>query len=110
TLAGTGAESDWAEAAWSDYRGWPRSIIYFQQRLIFGGNSHEKEKIWGTAVGNIRLLQQDDEPDVYNVDTKIYAQYNSGPFGFTLSYSQQINQIQWLSVFKNLVMGTLGDE
>ncbi len=40
------------EDAWSDSRGWPRSINLFQGRLYFGQNRARPQTIWGSRAGS----------------------------------------------------------
>ncbi|GAG19687.1 unnamed protein product, partial [marine sediment metagenome] len=39
SLASTNATRRWAEGAWSDYRGYPSSITFMDDRCIYGGAS-----------------------------------------------------------------------
>jgi len=50
------ATANWEESAWSDYRGWPRSVCFYQQRAIYGGNKHFPNTIWGSRIGNFQWL------------------------------------------------------
>ena len=43
--------SDWAEAAFSTRRGWPCSITFHQDRLVFGGSRDWAGGIWLSTVG-----------------------------------------------------------
>ena len=42
------ATSDWAEGSWSDYRGYPSSVLFYQDRLVFAG----LEDIWMSKTSN----------------------------------------------------------
>lgn len=42
------ATSDWAEAAWSDVRGWPARCTYFGGRLWMGKTSYQPNGVWGS--------------------------------------------------------------
>ena len=44
--------SDWYESAFSNRRGWPRSITFHQDRLVFGGSRAWPSGIWMSKVGN----------------------------------------------------------
>ncbi|MEM7047231.1 MAG: hypothetical protein AAF442_06235 [Pseudomonadota bacterium] len=44
TFAGTRKE-----AAWSDARGWPRSVCLYQGRMYFGGSKGRPQTIWGSS-------------------------------------------------------------
>ncbi|MCL2338635.1 MAG: hypothetical protein FWC51_01620 [Proteobacteria bacterium] len=43
--------SDWREAAFSPTRGWPRSITFHQDRLVFGGSRDWPCGVWMSKVG-----------------------------------------------------------
>ncbi|MBO4626165.1 MAG: hypothetical protein J5679_02740 [Alphaproteobacteria bacterium] len=43
--------TEWYEAAFSGYRGWPCSITFHQDRLIFGGSRSYPSGIWMSQVG-----------------------------------------------------------
>ena len=47
----TAAVSDWKEAAFSDRRGWPRSITFHQDRLVFGGSRDWPCGLWLSKTG-----------------------------------------------------------
>lgn len=47
-----GPVSDWYESAFSNRRGWPRSITFHQDRLVFGGSRAWPSGIWMSKVGN----------------------------------------------------------
>lgn len=44
--------SDWAEAVFSPRRGWPTSITFHQDRLVFGGAKSWPGGVWMSCVGN----------------------------------------------------------
>jgi hypothetical protein len=43
--------SDWAEAVFSYRRGWPTSITFHQNRLVFGGSKSWPGGVWMSCVG-----------------------------------------------------------
>jgi len=45
------AVSDWREAAFSNTRGWPCSITFHQDRLVFGGSRDWPSGVWMSQVG-----------------------------------------------------------
>jgi hypothetical protein len=100
---GAVAGSSWEESAWSDYRGWPRSIIPYQGRLIFGGTKSYPDTIWGTRIGNVfdlmeRPFEQDDAFEGYEND-------NSRPFTLSPNTASASN-IRALSAAKTLLVHT----
>tara|TARA_R110000782_G_scaffold183574_1_gene273865 strand:+ start:2125 stop:4383 length:2259 start_codon:yes stop_codon:yes gene_type:complete len=125
------ATSDWEEAAWSDYRGWPKTVVAHEQRFAFGGNQHQKDTVWLSRLGSTLFMMQkrlaqdvasgaDTSGINYFIDTNIpdsQKSYSgagvqileSDPFSFTLA-SKDVNPITWMSSKRNLVIGTLGAE
>lgn len=93
----------WSESAWSDLRGWPRSVSLHQARLIYGGNATFRDSLWASKANNL---------NIFSVSTVTLPR--SGPTGeqpFTLNLaSNQLNLIQWQSAERTLIVGTLGDE
>ncbi len=47
----TTAVSDWRESAFSGPRGWPVSITFHQDRLVFGGSPGHPSGVWMSCVG-----------------------------------------------------------
>ena len=43
--------TDWQEAVFSPYRGWPSTITFYQDRLVFGGAKSWPGGIWMSRVG-----------------------------------------------------------
>lgn len=41
---------DWSEGSWSTYRGFPSTIAFFQDRLIFANSPHEPQTAWMTRT------------------------------------------------------------
>ena len=46
------AISDWREAAFGVRRGWPHSITFHQDRLVFGGSREWPCGVWMSRVGD----------------------------------------------------------
>lgn len=92
--------TDWSEGAWSDYRGWPRSVVSHEGRLIFGGNNTLPNRLWGAKIGDQTFL---DEADV-----SLGSPTNLDPFA--LDIQQRSYPIQWLSPGKQLFLSTYGNE
>jgi hypothetical protein len=100
-LGGTGATAQWAESAWSDYRGWPRTVALYQGRIAYGGCKDSPDTIWYSATNNFDQLSltnpADDLPE------------GSEPFEDAPN-ANQVNEIQWMTNNNNLLVGTLGEE
>ncbi len=95
TLADTSATHRWSEGAWSNYRGWPRTVTFFEDRLTFGGNASQPDTIWTSVSGEyFDFLAGPDDADALI---------------FTLS-SRQVNVIEWIIGKEKLLIGTSGAE
>lgn len=91
----TTAQTTWREGAWSTYRGFPRAVSFFEQRLYFGGSSYQPQTLWGSAVG----AYEDMTPGSNDDDAVTY----------TIA-SHTMNAIQWLRAKDVLFIGTAGGE
>lgn len=78
---GSAAGTSWEEAAWSDYRGWPRFVTAYQGRLIYGGTAYQPDTIWGSRIGNVFDLME--RPFEQDADFTGYTNDNSRPFTLT---------------------------
>lgn len=95
-LGGTGPSDEYAESAWSERRGWPRTITFYNRRLLFGGNSSKPDTFWASQTS-----------DFYQFEP--IGTGPSDPQAYTLS-SDRLNQIQWMVGGKKLTIGTIGGE
>lgn len=94
-LASTVATELWAEGAWSEVRGYPRTVCLHEQRLVFGGTRYRPQTLWGSKTGdfyNFELGTKDDDA-----------------LAFTLA-SVETNAIAWMVSQQALCIGTAGDE
>jgi len=91
-LANTDAASRWREGYWSDYRGWPQTVEFHQQRLVFGGSASYPQHLWfGRA-----------NPSDYENFTEGTLDTSS----FTMALEGQ-NPIRWLLSQDYLFIGTM---
>lgn len=51
-IGGTTATWEWAEGSWSDYRGYPSSVTFYQDRLCFANTYSEPQTVWMSETGN----------------------------------------------------------
>lgn len=106
----TGARATWWESAWSDYRGWPRTVTYYKQRIAYGGSATDPDSIWFSGSANFpdlsvaALVVSNSAGDGTSTGPK-----GSQPFQLDM-VSNQLNEIQWMSPDKTLTVGTIGDE
>ena len=92
--ASTAATKLWREGAWSNYRGYPRSITFHEQRLVYGGSRSYPRRVWLSETANV------DQFRFGSLDTD----------AFTYQLSGKANAIQWLASIQGVAIGTLGDE
>lgn len=60
--------SFWEEGAWSDYRGYPRCVAFYEQRLMLAGSDSEPTVIWGSRSG----AYEDFEDGTDDADAIVY--------------------------------------
>lgn len=66
----TGGTSFWEEGAWSSYRGYPRAISFYEQRLMLAGSDSDPTVIWGSRSGAYEDFEDgsdDNDAIVYRV-------------------------------------------
>jgi len=90
---GPAATTDWAEGAWSEYRGYPSAINFYEQRLFYACTDGDPQTIWGSQS----LSYENFETGADDTDSLLY----------TIA-SEQVDAIQWLSGGKGLAVGTIG--
>ena len=56
----TTATVDWAEGSWSEYRGYPSAVIFYQDRLVFAGSYYEPQSIWLSMTGDYEDFGRSD--------------------------------------------------
>lgn len=78
-------------AAWTDARGYPRTVCLHEQRLVFGGTRTFPSTVWGSATTDTRSFVPGP------LDTDAYDFRIKGPKGL---------QIRWLHSDQVMVLGT----
>lgn len=95
-LGSAAATTDWALGAWSDDTGYPKTVSFFEQRLIFGGSTSFPQTIWASESG-------------------FYEHFHRGAgdpadaFIYTIA-ANKVNTIRWLAPARDLIVGTAGGE
>ena len=87
---------DGSTAAWSGSRGYPRTVTFFEQRLIFAGTTAAPQTIYASQSG---LYTNFDVGSANAADAFIY----------TIA-ANKVNVIRWLSPARDLIVGTAGGE
>ncbi len=95
TLASTDKTYKWAEGSWSNFRGWPQTVTFFEDRLTFGGNRAQPDTIWASVTSDYENMTAGPDDDEALI--------------FTLS-SRQVNVIEWIIGKDKLLIGTSGAE
>lgn len=83
----------WREGYWSDYRGWPKTVTFHQQRLCFGGSETFPQTIW---------FGKSNPDDVTN-----FTEGTADDSSFAMALPGQ-NPIQWLLSQDYMFVGTSG--
>ena len=123
------ASDNWEESAWSVFRGYPRTVTSFEQRLVWGGNTAQPDTLWFSLLGNVFQMMQKrfiqdlagdttglnfflptTTPDEKKVFDGLGNQFlEDDPFSITLAANEP-NPITWMSSGRSLLVGTLGAE
>ena len=86
----------WAEAAFSDEQGWPRTVCLSEGRLNFAGTKKKPLTIYGSVVEDFENYRKTEKADA--------------SFAFTI-WSNESNPINWmLSQSGRLLIGSAGEE
>lgn len=64
------------EDTWSSSRGWPRSAVFYEGRLYFGGASSRPSTLWGSRVGDFFNFDPGEALD----DAALEATLDTGRF------------------------------
>lgn len=91
----TNSTTRWQEAAFSDYRGHPRTVELHEQRLMLGGTKYQPQTVYGSVIGDFENHERSSDDDAAVV--------------FTLG-GVQANAIQWMVSQNELLIGTLAAE
>jgi len=95
TLLSTAATAVWSEGAWSPYRGYPRCLGVYEQRLYFAGNSEKPIRFWGSVTGDF--------------ENYLYSDDDDGAVAFDIA-STESNPVNWIEALQKILMGSTGGE
>ena len=90
-MGGTGASRDWQEGSWSDFRGFPSAIAFYEGRL-WGA----KGNFYGSISDAFDSFDEDFEGDAGPINRSIAT----GP----------VDVVNWLLPLQRLIAGTAGAE
>ena len=92
----TSASTDWSLGAYSEYNGYPRTVSFYEQRLVFAGSTRYPQTIWASQSGQYKNF------DVGDSDA-------ADAFIYTIA-ANRVNVIRWLAPARDLIVGTAGGE
>lgn len=102
-IGGVGAYTDWAEGAFSAYRGYPSCVAFHEQRLYYGNTKEEPQKFWGSEIATYDCFTNG-----YTAAGASTAVVDSDAIAFEVA-TEQRNAIKWLSSGnKALTIGSQG--
>ena len=85
----------WEEGAWSDVRGYPGVLTFYEQRLWAAASTADPQTVWASKTGVFTDFQDgtlDDRALIYQLA------------------SEQVEVIKWITAGKTLVLGTASSE
>ena len=94
---GTEKSYKWAMSAWGKESGYPKTAMYYQQRLIFASTNKQPQTIWMSKIGQ------------YNHFGHSFPGKDDDAIDITIS-SRQINEIRYLVALNTLVVFTSASE
>ena len=96
-FASTENSNDWAESAWSIFRGFPNTLTFKEERLVFAGTKTQPQTIWMSKTG-----------DYYNFDVSDIIQ-DTDSISINL-VSRKLNGINNLILLDNIIAFTSSGE
>lgn len=99
----TTASTKWALGSWSDTTGYPSTVSFYEQRLVFANSTEQPQTLWMSQSADIENFR----PDSF-VSGSVTTEADDS-LNFTIA-AREVNAIRWLSAEKSLVMGTSGGE
>lgn len=104
------ASGDWDlesgyEDTWSSSRGWPRSAVFYEGRLYFGGASSRPSTLWGSRVGDFFNFDPGESLD----DAALEATLDTGRFNAIIDLYAGRNMQIFTTGGEFYIPQTLGD-
>lgn len=92
-FSGTSATDDWLEGDWSDRRGWPSAVRFFDGRLWWAG----RDRFWGSRSNSYYSYDADVEGD-------------GGSIQRSVATGGSIAKVEWMLPLQRLIIGTQSSE
>ena len=81
----------WAEAAFSGYRGYPRTLSFYENRLYWAGTTNNPQTLYGSRSNEY----ENHESGIYDNDAIIFTIVDS-----------DVSEIKWMAAQNMMVLGT----
>lgn len=94
------ATVNWNLGAWNSVDGFPRTIAFYEDRLMFGGNEMLPQTVWGSRSGDYYTHSPTEVAGTVVDDNGLVYGLASG----------EVNDIRWLDASKVLTAGTASGE
>lgn len=91
--------ADWTEGEWSDKRGWPSAVMFFDGRLWWARD----DKFWASLSDQYYSYTLDED---FNPD----AAGDAGSIQKNIATGGSINDVQWMLPLQRPIFGTTGAE
>lgn len=62
-FAATTADKNWRLGAWSDESGWPKTGLFYEQRLFIGASATQPQTLWASQTADFENLAPDSPTD-----------------------------------------------
>jgi hypothetical protein len=92
--------SMWAEGAWSDYRGYPRTVMFFEDRLWWASSTNNPDTVWSSVSGASGLYEDMSFTELGLDDEAITFSINDN----------EVSQIQWMVARQVMAVGSANKE
>jgi hypothetical protein len=97
-----GGETDtWKMSAWGSVEGYPETVNFHQNRVVWGGNTAEPSAVWMTKSGDYYSFEPSDPTDSVVADDNAIS---------VNLLSRRVGKPKWLDSGSVLLVGTEGGE
>jgi hypothetical protein len=97
TGTGTSATKMWAEGAWGIFRGYPRTVVFYEDRLWWASSTNNPDTIWGSRS---RFYENHSISGIGEATDAIVAPFNDN----------EVSQIQWMQARQVMAVGAANKE
>ena len=89
--------SMWAEGAWGLYRGYPRTVTFFEDRLWWASSANNPDTLWGSRTSKYEEM---DFTDIGLDDDAVVFPINDN----------EVSQVQWMFARQVMAVGAANKE